>query len=114
MWVAGEPGPYHVEPADPLLTGLDLRARVEVTLPEDELRLPQTDHATLAALSTTTGGKVLEPAELAQLPTLLPNRELHLLGTPDIETLWDKPIVWITLITLLTLEWAGRRLIKLS
>jgi hypothetical protein len=114
MWMAGDPGPYKVEPADPLLAGLDLAAKLEVTLPEDELRLPQTDHAALAALSQSTGGKVLEPTQLAELPSLLPNRELRLLGTPDIETLWDKPIVWITLMLLLTLEWALRRVIKLS
>jgi hypothetical protein len=114
MWTAGEPGPYRVEPADPLLSGLDISARLEVVLPEDELRLPQTDHAALAALSQSTGGKVLEPSQIAELPSLLPNRELHLLGTPDIETLWDKPIIWISLMLLLTLEWAGRRIIKLS
>jgi hypothetical protein len=114
MWLAGEPGPYHIEPADPLLAGLDLKARLEVTLPEDELRLPQTDHASLASLAQSTGGKMLEPSQLAELPSLLPNRELRLLGTPDIETLWDKPAVWIFLMLLLTLEWAGRRVIKLS
>jgi hypothetical protein len=57
---------------------------------------------------------MLEPSQLAELPSLLPNRELRLLGTPDIETLWDKPAVWIFLMLLLTLEWAGRRVIKLS
>jgi hypothetical protein len=114
VWLAGEPGPYHIEPADPLLSGLDLRARLEVALPEDELRLPQSDHAALASLSQATGGKVLEASQLAELPSLLPNRELHLLGTPDIETLWDKPVVWVFLMLLLTLEWVGRRVIKLS
>jgi hypothetical protein len=113
-WLAGEPGAYRVEPADPLLAGLDLKARLEVILPEDELRMPQTDHASLAALSQATGGRVLEPSQLDQLPSLLPNRELRLLGTPDIETLWDKPVVWIFLMLLLTCEWVGRRLIKLS
>jgi hypothetical protein len=66
------------------------------------------------ALSQATGGKVLLASELNQLPDLLPNRELHLLGTPDVETLWDKPIVWTVLLALLICEWVGRRLIKLS
>jgi len=113
-WVATEPGNYRVEPSDQLLTGLDLSAKLEVVLPDDELRVPQTDHASLAALSEATGGKVLLASELSQLPDLLPNRELHLLGTPDVETLWDKPIVWTVLLLLLICEWVGRRLIKLS
>jgi len=113
-WVATEPGTYRVEPSDQLLTGLDLAAKLEVVLPEDELRVPQTDHANLAVLSQATGGRVLQAAELSQLPELLPNRELHLLGTPDVETLWDKPIVWTVLLVLLICEWVGRRLIKLS
>jgi hypothetical protein len=35
-------------------------------------------------------------------------------GTPQIETLWDKPIMWIVLMLLTAFEWIGRRLIKLS
>jgi hypothetical protein len=113
-WVPTEPGVYLVQPTDQLLTGLDLSARLEVVLPDDELRIPQADHANLAQLSQATGGMVLSPARLSELPDLLPNRELHLLGTPDVETLWDKPIVWTVLILLLIFEWVGRRLIKLS
>ncbi len=113
-WVPTEPGTYLVQPADQLLSGLDLSARLEVVLPDDELRVPQADHAALATLSQATGGRVLQAAQLSELPNLLPNRELHLLGTPDVETLWDKPIVWTVLILLLIFEWVGRRLIKLS
>jgi hypothetical protein len=113
-WVTGEPGIYTIEPSDPLLAGLELSARLEVVLPEDELRVPQTDHALLASLSEATDGRVLQASELAELPTLLPNRQVRLLGTPDVETLWDKPIVWILLMLLLTAEWVGRRVIKLS
>ncbi len=99
---------------DPLLAGLELAAQVDVQLPEDELRAPQADHALLNELAAQTGGTVLDAAGLARLPNLLPNRELRLLGTPEIETLWDKPVVLTMLVVLLTLEWAGRRLIKLS
>jgi len=111
---AGDPGLYRVEPTEALLTGLEISAALEVVAPDDELRTPQTDHALLAELAAATGGAVLTPARLAELPDLLPNRQLRLLGAPDVETLWDKPIVWLVLMLLMAMEWMGRRLIKLS
>ncbi|MFO0830894.1 MAG: hypothetical protein U0637_03515 [Phycisphaerales bacterium] len=113
-WVPAQPGAYTVTSDDPLLTGQDLAARVEITLPEDELRRPQADHEALASLAMATGGRVLTPQDLPNLAALLPNRELRILGTPDIETLWDKPIALALLLTLLAAEWIGRRLIKLA
>ena len=113
-WVASEPGRYVIEPADALLAGLDIAARLEVTAPDDELRFPQADHAALEVIATETGGRVLDAAALRDLSSLLPNREVRVLGTPDIETLWDKPVVFILLLTLLAIEWIGRRLIKLA
>jgi len=113
-WTAAEPGMYSIEAADPLLAGRDIKARVEVAAPDDELRFPQTDHPALAAIAAASGGMVLSADRLRELPSLLPNRELRILGTPDIETLWDKPVMWITLMLLLTIEWIGRRFIKLS
>jgi hypothetical protein len=113
-WVPAEPGAFRIVSDDPLLAGMDLAARVDVSLPEDELRRPQTDHPALASLASATGGRTLTLADLATLPQVLPNRELRILGTPDIETLWDKPFVLVLLISLLAVEWIGRRLIKLS
>lgn len=113
-WVPPDVGKYVLEPSDPLLTGLDLAAHLDVAAPDDELRTPQADHAFLAALAQATGGKVLTPSELIQLPMLLPNREVTLLGTPETETLWDKPAVWVLLMLLVATEWMGRRLIKLA
>lgn len=113
-WVPAQPGTYAVTTDDPLLAGTDLAARVEVSLPEDELRRPQADHAALAQLAQASGGRTLTDADLPALATLLPNRELRILGTPDIETLWDKPITLALLLLLLGAEWIGRRLIKLA
>ncbi len=114
LWPAGEPGTFSVEGADPLLAGLDLSARVDVTLPDDELRSPQADHASLEALAGATGGAVVAPGELSKIGSLLPNRQVKLLGTPEVETLWDKPLAWTALMVLLAVEWMGRRLIKLG
>jgi hypothetical protein len=113
-WLPGEPGKYRLEVVDPLLASLSLGSDVEVTLPDDELRHPETDHALLARLTKETTGQVLPAARLNELPGLLPNRQVHISGTPDIETLWDKPAALVVLLLLLSLEWVGRRLIKLS
>lgn len=113
-FIAPAPGQYVITSAEPLLAGAELAARLEVIVADDEMRLPQTDHANLAQLAAATGGQILQPGELGTLVALLPNRELRLLGAPDVETLWDKPLALILLMLLLTLEWAGRRLIKLS
>lgn len=113
-FVAGEPGVYQVTSADPILAGADAGAELSVVLADEEMRVPQSDHAALADIARQTGGQVLRPGELSALSTILPNRELRISGTPEVETLWDKPVVWLTLMVLLTLEWAGRRLIKLS
>ena len=78
------------------------------------MRRPQTDHPLLARLAETTGGRVLAPDQLAQLPKLLPNRKLKLAGEPEIHTLWDTPLALLLLMLLLTAEWVGRRLLRLA
>jgi hypothetical protein len=114
VWVPGEPGRYRIEPIDPLMSGLGLAIETDVVLPDDELRRPETDHAMLAHLSEQTSGQVLPVARLNDLPGLLPKREVHIAGTPDIETLWDKPLFFILLLVLLAVEWIGRRLLRLA
>ncbi len=113
-WTGLEPGVYIIEPVSPWLAGLDLSARVEIALPEDELRFPQADHGALISLASATGGRAIEPARLADILPELPNRRVTLLGTPDIETLWDTPLALALLLLLAASEWIGRRLIKLS
>jgi hypothetical protein len=113
-WVPPEAGEYVVESTGAMLVGMDLVAHVEITAPGDELRTPQADHALLDELALETNGKRLARDDLEQLSELLPNRELRLVGTPEIETLWDKWPTWVVIMLLTTLEWAGRRLIKLA
>ncbi|QOI99871.1 MAG: hypothetical protein HRU70_04975 [Phycisphaeraceae bacterium] len=114
LWVPSEPGAYTVEIADPLFPVGTFSQAVDVTFPDDERRLAQTDHALLADLAQQTGGEVLDTASLSRLPSLLPNRELRLVGAPIVETLWDKPFVLGLLLTLLVAEWVGRRVIHLA
>lgn len=122
-WIATESGSYRVEGTDPLLVGIGstgaggaglLTAPVQVWLPDDELRRPETDHLSLAQLAQATGGSILSARDLSDLPSLLPNRELRLAGEPDVETLWDTPLALMLLMLLLTMEWVVRRLIRLA
>ncbi|MEM1184815.1 MAG: vWA domain-containing protein [Planctomycetota bacterium] len=113
-WVPSAPGEYLVRASDPLLAGIDLTAEVRVTSPEDELRTPATDFAALERLAETTGGEVLTADRLSELPDLLPNRRLILAGTPETTTLWDRWPILAIILVFLTLEWVGRRLVRLA
>lgn len=113
-FLAAEPGEYRIELTDSLLAGLDLSARVDIAAPDDELRRPQTDHGALGALADATGGRVLPPDRLGDVAGLLPNRELRILGTPEVQTLWDRAVVLVFVMFLLTVEWLGRKWLSLA
>jgi hypothetical protein len=117
-FVPEQPGEYVVSSDDPLIAQLGLEARFFVSVPEDELRRPQADHALLAGLAQATGGRALAASEVlaggVDLPSMLPNRERRTLTAPDVETLWDKPLPWALLMLLLATEWIVRRLVRLS
>lgn len=114
QWVPDTPGTFDVRLIDPLLADQEVTRTIRVTLPDDESRHPETNHPLLAELSERTGGRVLDVANLSNLEELLPNRELTVSGLPDVQPLWDRPVVVVILLVLLTLEWVGRRLIRLA
>ncbi len=111
-WAASEAGEWRIEGAEAALAGLGLSEQVEVTLPDDELRRPETNHALLAAIASETGGEVVPADELAGLPPKLPNRRVRLVNETT-EALWDTPLALLVVILLLTLEWVGRRAVRL-
>jgi hypothetical protein len=111
-WLPSEAGEWTVRPIEPGLASLGLSVSIDVTLPDDEMRTPQTDHALLERLSSETGGRMLESADFGRLAELLPNRRERLISERA-ESLWDSPLALIVIVTLLTLEWLGRRLIRL-
>lgn len=115
-WTPDQPGKYRLEAVDPFLAGAALAIEVDVAVPDDELRRPETDHPLLARLVSLggPGSRTLVPDDLPRLGELLPRREIRIATTPDVQMLWDRPVVLALLLTLLALEWAGRRLIKLS
>lgn len=110
-WLATEPGRYRIEADDALLPGL--AGEIIISHPDDEMRRLETDHVLLASLSEPNAGRALSAEEIGELADL-PSRARTVEGEPDIETLWDKPLALVVLLSLLVAEWMGRRLIKLS
>ncbi len=111
IWLPAEPGRWEVTPTSPIVSPLSLRATVEVALPDDELRRPETDHERLRLIAEETGGQTILASDLERLPEL-PNRASRQLFERT-ESLWDTPLALILVLTLLTLEWVGRRIIRL-
>ena len=66
----------------------------------------------LETLAAETGGKVVPLTSLDDLGTLIPKRAQR---TPndDREALWDSPFALIMVLLLITLEWVGRKMIRL-
>lgn len=95
------------------VAGLDVTRVMEVVRPDDELRQPAPDIARLETLAKDTGGHVLKLEDLRDLTTLAPNRARR---TPDDirEPLWNSSLALLIVILLLTVEWIGRKLIKLT
>jgi hypothetical protein len=113
-WVAPGPGAYTVVAAEPILSGVEAQASFRVVAPDDELRVPEADHGLLAELAERTGGVLVEPESLEALAEAVPNRSVVVVGEPEVETLWDKPIVLAVLVVLFSVEWIGRRLLRLA
>ena len=114
-WLPEAPGVWDAEPTDAALADAALSREVEVTLVDDELRRPETDHELLADLSAQTGGRMFEVSDVRDLfedPMNLPKRRVVLLNERS-ESLWDTPLALILVIGLLTAEWVVRRVIRL-
>jgi hypothetical protein len=112
-WIPSEPGVWTIRPDEADLVGLEVKAEIEVILPDDELRHPEADHGALVALAERTGGATIAPEDLGRLADLLPNREQRRVIEQS-ESLWDTPLALMILLTLLTIEWVGRRVIRLA
>jgi hypothetical protein len=112
IWLPPEPGTWTAEPTEPLLSSMGLSAEALITLPDDEMRHPETDHPLLASLSQETAGVSLAASELSTLPEHLPNRRRRLLNEVT-EPLWDTPLALLLVVTIATFEWVGRRVIRL-
>lgn len=115
VWLPAESGVWDAEPTDSALAGLGLAGEIDVSLVDDELRRPETDHRLLAELSERTEGRVWDVSNVRELfedPTNLPKRRVVLLNERS-ESLWDTPLALALVVGLLTLEWVTRRAIRL-
>lgn len=112
LWRADTPGDLLLRADDPVLGGLDPTADVTIVAPDDELRQVQTDHPRLAFLANETGGRVVPLSALATLPDLLPQRARRVPNDVT-EPIWNSPLALAVVLVLLTLEWVGRKALRL-
>ncbi len=112
-WRPTTPGHLRLHVAEPALQDIDITHHIEVIHPNDELRQPLPDHDRLRALAEQTGGQIVPLGQLDELIKLVPNRARR---TPnDIrEPLWDSPLALIVVVLLLTIEWIGRKVLRLA
>ena len=115
-WTAGDQltGPVELIMTEPALADLNLRARVEVVAPDDELRESQTDFARLTILANATEGRVVPLQKLDEL--LLPGvvRNLARQTANDVaEPLNNSALAFALILGLITLEWVLRKVIRL-
>lgn len=120
LWRPGRAGEMLLRVVEPALAGLPLSQRVDVIAAGDEWRDPRADHDLLRRLAQATGGAVIEADGEADgddaLPRLLAQVPRRAQRHPaDVRRpLWDRPAALTLLLTLLTLEWAGRKLLRLA
>lgn len=112
-YVPDQSGELEVRVVEPSIARFNPNpASLKVYRPDDEMRHPQTDHGLLAQIADQTRGRVIEPVAFNELPGSLKNRTERTIM--DIrEPIWDTPFVFGLLAILLTLEWIGRKLIRL-
>lgn len=112
VWQPAELGRLRVTVDDPTLADLGVEASLEVIDPNDEMRQPLPDHERLEDLAKQTGGQLVNLDELDQLLNQVPNRARRI--DDDIsERLWDSPMSLVIVLMLLTVEWVGRKWMRL-
>lgn len=113
-WVPGRTGSFELRPLglDAQLSAVSERARVLDRT--DERRVLDSNHDALASIAEATGGWITPAESFDLIPEQLPNRARTIASPPRRESLWDKPVVLILLISLLSIEWIGRRLLRLA
>ncbi len=116
LWRPAQAGEVLLHVAEPVLAGLPLSQRVSVIAAGDELRDPRPDHDLLRRLAEATGGAVVAADAddaLTRLVASVPRRAQR--HAADVRRpLWDRPATLALLLTLLTLEWAGRKALRLA
>jgi hypothetical protein len=114
VWIPSRPGNFEIRPLGLDADMIELSERTRVFDRADERRVLDADHASLVSLAANTNGWVSDPGSFSEIPDQLPNRARTLVSPPRRASLWDRPVVLIMLIALLTIEWIGRRTLRLA
>ncbi|MBB6429629.1 BatA domain-containing protein [Algisphaera agarilytica] len=113
-WLANLPGALELVATDPALSGLDLRVPLDVIASDDEMRRAEADVPRLVRLAESTGGRVVPLNELSQLAEPGVVRNLARKTANDVaEPIWNSALALVLVVVLITLEWIGRKLVRL-
>ena len=114
LWRPGTTGSLTLRVVEPSLYDRAVSESVEVYHPDDEKRQPVPDHDRLAALAEQTRGRVVPLDDLWQLadPQAVPDNAVQ--EQNDIhEPIGRSILALLVVLTLLTAEWVGRKLVRL-
>ena len=112
-WSPEAIGRWKIRPRDPSLAARAGEGAVlEVSRSDRELRDAEADRPLLESLARETGGRVVAPADAAELVRTLPNRSIRT-ENPIRDPLWNSPMALMLLISLLAAEWIVRRTARL-
>ncbi|MAE67094.1 MAG: hypothetical protein CMJ18_22775 [Phycisphaeraceae bacterium] len=112
-WRPTVAGRFHLRVVEPALNDIEITQVIEVDRPDAELRHTRPDFERLSELASQTG--VERVYRLGDLEQLAQDADSRAEATDDDETepLWDSPLALLIILTLLTTEWIGRKLIRL-
>lgn len=112
-WVPDRIGSFTLRLVEPALAIADAETEmnIEVSRPDHETRHADADHELLESIAIETSGAMYAPGSLEEIT--LPNRSFTT-ERPLSERIWTSPLALLLLISLATLEWVGRRLVRLD
>lgn len=91
-----------------------LQTTIDVVLPNLESQNPTQNAELLTDLTKDTQGKYLTLAEIATLPSLLPDQSQPVVVDEHLKALWDRSWLMFLMVALLAFEWILRRVCRLS
>jgi len=115
-WTPQRPGRVRIRVVEPEIVaigGARIEAEFEAARSDEEWRRPDADHALLAAIADATGGAVVPGPDLSAIADSMPNRSV-VVSNPLVERIWSSPLALIVAVLLLTMEWLGRRSLRLA
>lgn len=81
---------------------------VRIERPDLEAKRPEADHESLERIAAATGGRVLEPENLADAFSAIRDRSVQI---PDdiVEPLWDSKLILVLFVLMISMEWGLRK-----